>query len=101
MPTLQMAPEEQEIDPNKIRPMRNMILVKYEKPDCELHSGIVIPELAHLELGPRNATVVAVGPNMKDLKKGDKVLVKPYGTQKRFGDTHALYLPDEVYGIRQ
>lgn len=99
MPTLQMSVEEPEFDFDNFRPLKDTVLVKFEKPDCEKRSGIVIPEMAHLELQNRNAIVVAVGPKMKDLKKGDRILVRSYGTVKRFGDSHALYPPEEIRGI--
>jgi len=82
-----------------IKPTRNLVLVEFEKPECEVRSGIIIPEMAHLEMKQRNAVVVAVGPKVQDLKKGDRVLVKPYGTLKRFGSNLALYDISDIFGI--
>ena len=80
-----------DIDPKKIKPKRNVVLVELVKPPDVTKGGIHIPETAQdrQKLEHRVGKVLAVGPGKKfaddpsdariptDTKKGDIVLFDP------------------------
>jgi chaperonin GroES len=57
-----------------IQPMADYVVVKAEEAATKTASGIYLPDSAKEK--PKDARVVAVGANIKDLKVGDKVIYK-------------------------
>lgn len=60
-----------------IRPLGERVLVKRCEAEEKTASGIIIPTQAMEK--PQMAEIVAVGKEVKDVKKGDRVLLKKYG----------------------
>lgn len=57
-----------------IQPMEDYVVVKAEEVQSKTASGLYIPDSAQEK--PKTAEVVAVGANVQNVKKGDKVLYK-------------------------
>ena len=61
-----------------IKPLGGRIVVKPLKQEEKTEGGIYLPETANKEK-PQRGDVIAVGPDFKGVKKGDKVLFAKYG----------------------
>lgn len=62
----------------KIKPRKNQVLLKQdEEAKKETESGLFIPSTVEEEQ-KAIGTVVAVGPDIKDIKKGDRVIYGAY-----------------------
>ena len=61
-----------------IRPLQDRILVKRLESEEKTASGIIIPDNAKEK--PKTAKVVAVGPEAKQVKVGDRIIYKSYST---------------------
>ena len=78
----------------KIRPLADRVVIQTDKPEETTKSGIILTNSAQEK--PQVATVIAVGPGIKEtamsVKAGDKVLTGKYaGTE--------IKMDDEVYNI--
>lgn len=78
----------------KIRPLADRVVIQTDKPEEATKSGIILTNSAQEK--PQAATVIAVGPGIKEtamsVKAGDKVLTGKYaGTE--------IKIDDEVYNI--
>ena len=60
-----------------LKPLKNRIVAIVEKPLEKTKSGILLCEAKEK---PAYAVVESVGPDVKDVKKGDKVVYKEYST---------------------
>lgn len=61
-----------------IKPLDDRVLIEPISNEEKTKSGIVIPDTADKEK-PEQGKVVAIGPNVKGVKKGDIVLFTKYG----------------------
>lgn len=61
-----------------INPLADYIVAQAEEAQTKTSSGIYLPDQAQEK--PKTAKVVAVGPQAKQLKVGDRVLYKTYST---------------------
>jgi len=61
-----------------IKPLGSRIVVKPVKQEQKTEGGIYLPDTASKEK-PQEGEVIAVGPDFKGVKKGDKVLFAKYG----------------------
>lgn len=78
----------------KIRPLADRVVIQTDKPEETTKSGIILTNSAQEK--PQVATVIAVGPGIKEtamsVQVGDKVLTGKYaGTE--------IKIDDEVYNI--
>lgn len=78
----------------KIRPLADRVVIQTDKPEETTKSGIILTNSAQEK--PQAATVIAVGPGIKEtamsVQVGDKVLTGKYaGTE--------IKIDDEVYNI--
>lgn len=78
----------------KIRPLADRVVIQTDKPEETTKSGIILTNSAQEK--PQVATVIAVGPGIKEtamsVQVGDKVLTGKYaGTE--------IKMDDEVYNI--
>lgn len=78
----------------KIRPLDDRVVIQTDKPEETTKSGIILTNSAQEK--PQVATVIAVGPGIKEtamsVQVGDKVLTGKYaGTE--------IKIDDEVYNI--
>lgn len=62
----------------KITPLSDRVVAKREEASAKTASGLYLPENAKDE--PKVAVVESVGPEVKDIKKGDRILFKEYST---------------------
>lgn len=61
-----------------ISPLADRVVATREAAETKTTSGLYLPENAKEK--PVVATVQAVGPDVKGLKKGDKIIYKEYST---------------------
>ncbi|MBQ8992067.1 co-chaperone GroES [Candidatus Saccharibacteria bacterium] len=62
-----------------IKPLSNRVVAKLEQPQEKTASGLL---LGTAKEDPAYAVVEAVGPDVKTIKKGDKILYKEFSTSK-------------------
>lgn len=60
-----------------LKPLKDKIVAVKEEPIKKTSSGILLGEAKET---PAYATVEAVGPEVKSVKKGDKIVFKEYST---------------------
>ena len=60
-----------------IKPLSDRVVAKKEQPKNATASGILLGEAKE---APAYAVVEAVGPDVKTVKKGDKIIFKEYST---------------------
>lgn len=61
-----------------LQPLGDYVVATGEAAETKTASGIYLPENAAEK--PKTAKVVAVGPNAKQLKVGDRIIYKTYST---------------------
>lgn len=77
-----------------ISPLADRIVAVREKAEAKTISGLYLPDNAKEK--PAYATVQAVGPDVKHVKKGDKVVFKEYTTTElKIGDVEYLIVKEE------
>ena len=84
----------------KIKPLGKRVVVKPRKEEEKTEGGIYLPETASKEK-PQQGDVIAVGPEFKELKKGDRVIFAKYGgTEIKIDGDECLVLgEDDVLAI--
>lgn len=76
-----------------IKPLTDRVVAKKDQPLEKTKSGILLGEAKET---PAYATVIAVGPEVKDVKKDDKILFKEYSTTEvEIDDEKYLILKEE------
>ena len=60
-----------------LKPLKDRVVAKKEQPLEKTASGILLGEAKEK---PAYAVVESVGPEVKDIKKGDKIIYKEYST---------------------
>ena len=77
-----------------IKPLGDRVVAVREKAETKTASGLYLPDNAKEK--PVAATVEAVGPDAKHVKKGDKILYKEYSTTEiKVNDTEYLIVKEE------
>lgn len=77
-----------------LKPLQDHIIAKKEVPAEKTASGFFMPGDAKEK--PSYATVESVGPDVKNIKKGDKIIFKEYSTTDiKLGDTQYLIVKEE------
>lgn len=61
-----------------ITPLRDVVLIKTDKPKAQTATGLYIQE--DWKTLPPTGTVIATGPDVQNVKPGDRVLFGRYGT---------------------
>jgi chaperonin GroES len=61
-----------------LQPLGEYVVAVGEEAETKTASGIYLPEKAAEK--PKTAKVVAVGPDVKQVKKGDRIVYKSYST---------------------
>lgn len=82
-----------------VRPLHDRVLLQRQEAQSQTASGLYIPDKSQEK--PQNALVVAVGPKVNDVKKGDVVLLSKYtGTDVTVdGESMLLVKEEELLGI--
>ena len=77
-----------------IKPLGDRVVAVREKAETKTASGLYLPDNAKEK--PVAATVEAVGPDVKHVKKGDKILYKEYSTTEiKVNETEYLIVKEE------
>ena len=86
----------------KIKPLGERIVVKPLEQEEKTEGGIYLPDTASKDK-PQQGEVIAVGPDFKGVKKGDKVIFAKYGgTEIKIGEEEYLVLgADDVLAIAE
>ncbi len=83
----------------EFKPLADRILVKPLESEEKTKGGIVLPETAQEK--PQEGEVLAVGKDVKEVKKGDKVLFTKYSPTEIKIDDEELYVlkEEDILGI--
>lgn len=77
-----------------ITPLADRVVAVREKAEAKTISGLYLPDTAKEK--PAYAVVESVGPDVKSLKKGDKIVFKEYTTTElKIGDVEYLLVKEE------
>ena len=77
-----------------IKPLADRVVAVREKAQTKTASGLYLPETSKEK--PIVASVVAIGPDVKTIKVGDKILYKEYSTTEiKIDDTEYLIVKAE------
>ncbi|MCA9334874.1 co-chaperone GroES [Candidatus Saccharibacteria bacterium] len=79
-----------------IKPLADRVVAVREEAKTKTASGIYLPDTAKEK--PVYATVEAVGPGVKEIKKGDRIVYKDYTTTelKIDGKEYVIVREDDV-----
>lgn len=79
-----------------LRPLADNVVVQAEQTTSQTPSGFLLPESSSEK--PAAATVVAIGPNVKAVSVGDKVVYKSYsGTDVTVGkDSYTIIKEEDI-----
>ncbi len=79
-----------------IKPISNLVLATVDKAETKTASGLYLPDNAQEK--PKTATVAAVGPEVKKVKAGDRIIYESYsGTEVKYqGEDYVLVAEDKV-----
>ena len=76
-----------------LKPLKDRVVAKKEQPLEKTASGILLGESKEK---PAYAVVESVGPEVKEIKKGDKIIYKEYSTTEvSIDNTDYLILKEE------
>lgn len=76
-----------------LNPLKDRVVAKIDKPLEKTKSGILLGEAKEK---PAYAVVESVGPEVKSVKKGDKIVYKEYSTTNiKIDDTDYIILKEE------
>lgn len=77
-----------------LKPLADRVVAVREQKESKTTSGLYLPDGAKEK--PAYAVVQAVGPEVKDIKKGDKIVFKEYSTTElKVNDIEYLLLKEE------
>ena len=79
-------------------PLGDRVLVKVQEPETKTASGIIIPDNASKEQ-PTQATVVAIGPNVKHIAVDDTVIYAKFARTSPVEIDSTEYLVMEISEI--
>lgn len=78
----------------RIKPLADRVVAVREEAQTKTASGLYLPDNAKEK--PVVATVEAVGPDVKTVKKGDRILYKEYSTTEiKIDNTEYLIVREE------
>ncbi len=77
----------------QLKPLQDRVVAKKEEPQTTTKSGIL---LGDAQEKPSYAVVESVGPDVKTIRKGDKIIYKQYSTTEvNIDDTDYIILKEE------
>ena len=77
-----------------LKPLKDRVVAFKEQPKEKTASGLLLPSDSKEK--PAYAVVESVGPDVKEIKKGDKIIYKEYsGTNLKINDTEYLILDEK------
>lgn len=79
---------------SKITPLADLVLAQADQAPSQTASGLYLPENSQEK--PKTATVKAVGPDVKRVKAGDKIIYESYsGTDFKHDNTEYVLVTEE------
>lgn len=77
-----------------LKPLKDRVVAYKEQPKEKTASGLLLPSDSKEK--PAYAIVESVGPDVKEIKKDDKIIYKEYsGTNVKINDTEYLILEEK------
>ncbi|MBR2695319.1 co-chaperone GroES [Candidatus Saccharibacteria bacterium] len=77
-----------------LKPLKDRVVAKVEKPAEKTASGLLLPSDSKEK--PSFAVVESVGPEVKSVKKNDKIIYKEYSTTSvKVGDIEYIILDEK------
>lgn len=77
-----------------ITPLTDRVVAKREEAAAKTSSGILLTQAAQEQ--PKLAKVVAVGPDVKSVKKGDKIIYEEFSaTEVKVGEDKLIIVKEE------
>jgi chaperonin GroES len=77
-----------------LTPLSDYVVAQGEEAESKTASGIYLPDNAQEK--PKTAKVVAVGPNAKQIKVGDRIVYKSYSTTEvKLGKDEYILVKEE------
>ena len=77
-----------------LKPLKDRVIAFKEQPKEKTASGLLLPSDSKEK--PAYAVVESVGPDVKEIKKGDKIIYKEYsGTNVKINDNEYLILDEK------
>lgn len=77
-----------------LKPLTNHVVAKREKPEKKTSSGLLLPDTNKEETA--YAVVESVGPDVKNIKKNDKIIYKEYSTTNvKLNDTDYIIVEEK------
>ena len=76
-----------------LKPLKDRVVARIEKPAEKTSSGLLLPSDSKEK--PSFAVVEAVGPDVKSVKKGNKIIYKEYSTTSVKIDDKDFIILDE------
>ena len=77
-----------------IKPLARRVLIEPLKPVEKTSSGLFIPDSA--QSVPQEANVISIGPDVKELAIGDRVIYSNYAGTKLDYDGHSYIVVEEI-----
>jgi len=78
----------------KIQPLADRVVAKREEKEQKTASGLYLPDNAQEQ--PKTAVVEVVGTDVKNIKKGDRILFKDFSTTEiKLDDTEYIIVKEE------
>jgi len=81
---------------SKLKPLADRVVMQAEQAEAKTASGIYLPDKAQEK--PKEAKVIAVGPDVKTVKVGDIVIYEEFaGTNVKIGqDEYAIVKEEKI-----
>lgn len=77
----------------KLKPLSDRVVAKKDQPETTTKSGILLGEAKE---APAYAVVESIGPDVKSIKPGDKIVYKNYSTTDvKLDDTDYIIVKEE------
>ena len=77
-----------------LKPLKDRVVAFKEQPKAKTASGLLLPSDSKEK--PAYAIVESVGPDVKEIKKGDKIIIKDYSsTELKIDDKEYLIIKEE------
>lgn len=89
-----IAPVADVVPPDVLTPVGNMVAI-HQHPVEENDKGIILPDGSENPLQSNICTVISVGPDCKQVKRGDKVLMMPVMCSVLYHRKHAYVFVKE------
>jgi chaperonin GroES len=78
----------------KLKPLKDRVVVSYSEEPDKTAGGLYVPDTAKEK--PQEGKVMAVGSEVKEVKKGDVVMFEKYsGAKVKVGDDEQLVIKEE------